>query len=162
MSTLQAAVDSLRADIDTILEARVPESEAPSVELAEDTVLAALLATSEIPPPPPREKAKRRRVRAEDEARARKREHREMEAATRASVAEEEARQIRAEELDVGASSSRTVEIEGGTSDSVVDAEDTTKGVLITEVVGSGEPAHQLANRWRFAPQVCFTYHFSI
>ena len=31
MSTLQAAVDSLRADIDTILEARVPESEAPSI-----------------------------------------------------------------------------------------------------------------------------------
>ena len=32
VSTLQAAVDSLRADIDTILEARVLESEAPSVE----------------------------------------------------------------------------------------------------------------------------------
>ena len=37
--TLQAAVDSLHADIDTILEARVPDSEAPSVEPAEDTVL---------------------------------------------------------------------------------------------------------------------------
>ena len=53
MSTLQATVDSLLADIDTILEARVPESEAPSVEPAEDTVLAALFATSDIPPPPP-------------------------------------------------------------------------------------------------------------
>ena len=53
VSTLQAAVDSLRADIDTILEARVPESEAPSVDPVEDTVLAALFATSEIPPPPP-------------------------------------------------------------------------------------------------------------
>ena len=70
VSTLQAAVDSLRADIDTILEARVPES----IEPAEDTVLAALFATSEIPPPPPRESAKRRRGRAEDEARARKKE----------------------------------------------------------------------------------------
>ena len=57
VSTLQAAVDSLRANIDTILEARVPESEAPSVEPAEDTVLVALFATSEIPPPPPREHA---------------------------------------------------------------------------------------------------------
>ena len=47
VSTLQAAVDSLRADIDTILEARVPEPEAPSIEPAEDTVLAALFATSE-------------------------------------------------------------------------------------------------------------------
>ena len=53
VSTLQAAVDSLRVDIDMILEARVPESEAPSVEPAEDTVMAALLATSEISPPPP-------------------------------------------------------------------------------------------------------------
>ena len=68
VSTVQAAVDSLRADIDTILEARVPESEAPSVEPAEDTVLAALFVTSEIPPPPPREHAKRRRGRAKDEA----------------------------------------------------------------------------------------------
>ena len=34
VSNLQATVDSLRADIDTILEARVPESEAPSVEPA--------------------------------------------------------------------------------------------------------------------------------
>ena len=67
--TLQATVDSLRADMDMILEARVPEYEAPSVEPAEDTVLAALFASSEIPPPPPREHAKRRRGRVEDEAR---------------------------------------------------------------------------------------------
>ena len=59
--TLQAAVDSLRADINMILEARVLEPETPSVEPAEDTVLATLFATSEVPPPPPRESAKRRR-----------------------------------------------------------------------------------------------------
>ena len=46
VSTLQAAVDNLRVVIDTILEARVPEYEAPFVEPAEDTVLAALYATS--------------------------------------------------------------------------------------------------------------------
>ena len=49
VSTLQAAVDSLRADIDTILEARVPESVKP----VEDTVLAALFATLDIPSPSP-------------------------------------------------------------------------------------------------------------
>ena len=49
---LQAAVDSFRTYIDMILEARVPESEAPSVEPAEDTVMEALFATSEISPPP--------------------------------------------------------------------------------------------------------------
>ena len=79
VSTLQAAVDSLHADIDMILEARVPESEAPSAEPIEDTLMVVLFATSEIPPPPPREHAKRRRDREEDEARARKKEHREME-----------------------------------------------------------------------------------
>ena len=52
VSTLQAAIEGLRADIDTILEARVPESEAPSVKPAEDTVLEALFSTLDIPPPP--------------------------------------------------------------------------------------------------------------
>ena len=140
VSTLQAVVDNLRADIDMILKDRVPKSEAPSVEPAEDTVLAALFATSEIPPPPPREHAKRRRGRAEDEARARKKERSEMEAARRASLAEEEAHLMRVGELEARASSSRTVEIEGGTTDSAVVAEDTTKGVQIVEDVGSREP----------------------
>ena len=140
VSTLQAAVDSLCADIDTILEARVPKSEAPSVEPAEDTVLAALFATLEIPPPSPREHAKRRRGQAEYKARARKKERREMEAARRALLAEEEEHQMRAGELVAGAPSSRTEEIAGGTADSAVVAEDTTEGVQIAEDVGSGEP----------------------
>ena len=55
VSTLQAAVDILCPDIDMILEARVPESEASSAEHAEDTMMAALFATFEILPPPPRE-----------------------------------------------------------------------------------------------------------
>ena len=32
------------------------------------------------------------------------------------------------------------MEIAGGNADSVVDAEDTTEGVKITKVMGSGEP----------------------
>ena len=140
VSTLQVAVDNLRTDIDMILEARVPESEALSVEPAEDIVFAALFATSEIPPPPPQKHAERLRGRAEDESQARKKERHEMEVARRASLAEEEARQMRAGELAARASSSRTVEIAGGTADSVVVAEDTTEGVPITEEVGWGEP----------------------
>ncbi|TMW99310.1 hypothetical protein EJD97_002766 [Solanum chilense] len=119
----EAAVDSLRADINTILEARVLESEAPSVDPAKDNVLAALFTTSKIPPPPPRESAKRCRGRAEDEARARKKERGEMEAARRASLAEEAAHQLRATELAARASSSRTVDIEGGTTDGAVVAQ---------------------------------------
>ena len=93
---LHAVVDSVRTHIDMILVARVPKSEAHYAAPAEDTVLSALFATSEIPPPLPREHAKRRRGRGEDEARAQKKERREMEAARRASLAEEEARQMRA------------------------------------------------------------------
>ena len=50
---------------------------------------------------------------------------------------------MRASELAAGASSSRTVEIEGGTADSAVVAEDTSEGVQIAEDVGSGEPDTQ-------------------
>ena len=63
-----------------------------------------------------------------------------MEAARRALLADEEARQMRAVELVVVASSSRNLEIAGGTANSVVDAVDTTEGGQITEIVGSGEP----------------------
>ena len=45
MSILQAAVDSLRTNIDMILEARVLGFESPSAEPAEDTVMADLFAT---------------------------------------------------------------------------------------------------------------------
>ena len=118
----------------------MPESESPFVQPAEDTVLAALFTTLEIQPPPHREHAKRHRGREEDEARARKKERREMEAARRASLAEEEAHQMRAGEFAAGASSSRTVEIAGGTADSVVVVEDNIEGVLIAKDMGSGEP----------------------
>ena len=136
VSTLQAAVDSLRADIDTILEARVLEP----VDPVEDTVLAALFATSDIPPPSPRESDKRRRGRLEDEARARKKERREMEAARRASLAEVEAHQSRASQIATGASSSRTLETAGGTTEGAVFAKDIPEGVKIAEDVGSGKP----------------------
>ena len=53
VSILLAAVDSLRRDIDMIFKARVPESEAPSAEPADDTMIIALFSTSEISPPPP-------------------------------------------------------------------------------------------------------------
>ena len=52
-----------------------------------------------------------------------------METARRASLAEEEAHQMRAEGLAVGASSARTLEIVGGTSDSGVNDKETTEGV---------------------------------
>ena len=62
-----------------------------------------------------------------------------MEAARRASLAKEEAHQMRASELAAGPCISRTVEIAGGTTDGAVVADDTTEGVQIVEDVGSGE-----------------------
>ena len=87
-----------------------------SVEPAEDTVLAALFSTLDIPPSSPRESAKRRRGRSKDEVRARKKERREMEVARRASLVEAEAHHIRASQIAAWASSSRTVETAGGTT----------------------------------------------
>ena len=63
-----------------------------------------------------------------------------MEAARRALLADVEARQMRAGELAVVESSSWTVEKAGVIADSAVDAENTTEGVQITEVMGSEEP----------------------
>ena len=62
-----------------------------------------------------------------------------MEAAKRASLAETEAHQIRASQLAVGASSSRTAEIAGVPTDGADVAEDTIEGFQIAEDVGSGE-----------------------
>ena len=63
-----------------------------------------------------------------------------MEAARRDSLAEEEAHQIRASQLAAGASSFRTVEIAGGTTDGAIVAEYTTEGVQIAEDMDFGEP----------------------
>ena len=63
---------------------------------------------------------KRHRGLEEDEATARKKERHGMEAATRFLLADEEVRRMRDVELATGASSSRNVEIAGGTADSVV------------------------------------------
>ena len=62
-----------------------------------------------------------------------------MEDARRASLADEEARRMRVVESATGASSSRNLEIAGGTIYSGVADEDTTEGVQTTYVVGSGE-----------------------
>ena len=67
-----------------------------------------------------------------------------MEAARRASLAEKEAHLIRASQLAAGASSSRTAEIAGVTTDGVDVAEDTTEGVQITGMWVPGNRTHQL------------------
>ena len=46
---------------------------------------------------------------------------------------------MRAGEFAAGASSSRTMEIAGGSTDGAVVAEDTVEGVQIADDVGSGE-----------------------
>ena len=107
LTTLQDAVESLRADLDTILKARVPESEAPFAEPVEDTVLAAPLSTIVVPLPPSRDHAKRHRVRYQDKSSAREKERNEVEVARRISLIDEESCQLRVLEVAAGASSSK-------------------------------------------------------
>ena len=99
LKTLQVVVASLRVDIDAILEVRVPESEAPSAEPSLDTVMATLLSTIVAPSPQPREHTNRHRSIEDDETRSRKRQHIELEDARRASLIDEEAREMSAQEV---------------------------------------------------------------
>ena len=69
---------------------------------------------------------------------------------------------MRASELAAGASSSRTAEIAGGTTDGAVVAEDTTEGFRLQRTWVPGNRTHHLTDRRCFVPQVCFTYHFCI
>ncbi|XP_027771477.1 uncharacterized protein LOC114076530 [Solanum pennellii] len=137
LTTLQAAVASLRADVDAILDAWVPKTEATHAESADDMVFAALFQTTAAPPPPPREHAKRHRTREGDEACARKRERTEFEVARRSSLMDEEAQRMRDHELAAMASSSRIFDVERSTTEGVDIAEDTNDGVPTTEGVGS-------------------------
>ena len=125
VSTLQPAVESLRADLDTNLDARVLDSKAPSAESTEDNVLAALFSTDAVPPPPPLGNAKRRRGRNED---------RELEVARIDSIVDKEATQLRSIKLVVGASNSRVVQAEKSTTDGAVIVErGTTERVFFGE-----------------------------
>ncbi|TMW86778.1 hypothetical protein EJD97_020895 [Solanum chilense] len=135
LTTLQDVVESLRAYMDAILEAWVPEFEATSAEPAKDTVMDALFSTT-TPSPQPREHTKRHRSREDDETRSRKRDHIELEAARRSSLIDEEAQQMRAQEVAVGASSSRIAYVERSTTEGTIIAVYTTDGVLTTEGAG--------------------------
>ena len=133
-----------RVDLDTILEARVPESEASSADPAEDTMLASLFSTTYVPPPPQQKCAKRHQTRDEDESRALK-EHHELEAARRASLSDGKAHQLRVIEVVDGASSTRVVEAERSTIDGDVIAEETTNGFPTLDRAGyrqSDPPAY--------------------
>ena len=103
-------------------------------------MLAALFSTAKVPPPFPGEHANRHRTKGEDESRARKKERLELEAARRASLIDEESRQLRDIELVVGVSRSRVVEAERITIDGDAFAEDTIEGVPTIDGAGSEQP----------------------
>ena len=95
--------------MDNILEMRDLESETAPIETAEDTVLAVLFIARTAPPLELHEHVKRHRSSLTSEGenvRAMKKERTYLEAARRASLLDEKARQMRARELAGGASSS--------------------------------------------------------
>lgn len=129
LTILQADMVSKRADVDVILDMRLPNPKTELAELAEDTMLAALFTTSTALSPPPWEHAKRHRSKDNKEARAMKKDHTGMEAVRRASLVDEEALQMRNHEIDVGASSSMLDNLERSTIEGADIVVDTTEGV---------------------------------
>lgn len=88
---------SLRVNVDSILDMRVPEPKAAPAELAEDAVLTVLFQTTTAPSPLTRERAKTHRsshISESEGAPAMKRERLDMEAARRASLLDNEAREM--------------------------------------------------------------------
>ena len=85
---------SLRAVVDVIFDIRVLDSYATPVEIAEDTVLRAQFQTTTTALPLPCECANIHRSRESEEDRASKKDHTKTEAARRASLVDEEARQM--------------------------------------------------------------------
>ena len=93
MTILHKVVESLLADVDTIVEMKGPKPETAPLELVEDTVLVELFTTPIAPLPDPRERAKRHRssrTTKGDKALGRKGEGTDLEATRRASLVDEE------------------------------------------------------------------------
>lgn len=78
-------MESLKVDLDSILEARVLVSETASIEPVEYIVWATLFSIATLPPPPQRERTKRHHIRYEEESEAQKKDHHEFEDGERAS-----------------------------------------------------------------------------
>ena len=86
-----------------------------------------------VPPPPPHERAKRHQPRKSDEVRSRKRERTELESTRRASLVDEESRQMRACEFAAVASSSKLEDVERSTTEGADIAVDTIDDVPPTD-----------------------------
>ena len=69
---------------------------------------------------------------------------------------------MRASALAAGTSSSRTVEIGGCTTDGQLLLRTQLRVSRLQRTWVPGNRTHHLADRRRFAPQVCFTYHSCI
>ena len=80
-----------------------------------------------------------------------------MEAARRDCLVDEKARQMRARELDAGASSSRLDDVDKRTTEGADIVEDTTDGVPINDGAGSGE-SDPLACLIVGHPPACFIF----
>ena len=113
---------SLRVDSDSVLDVRVSEPMAAPADLVKDSE----------PKAPPHDRAKRYRSRDNETNQSRKKYHTEMESKRTDLLFYEEARQMRARELSVGASSSRFANVERSTIDGKKNDVGTTNGVPIS------------------------------
>ena len=143
LTTLQEVVESLRADVENIMEMRGTEPETVRFKIEKDIVLATVFTAHTEPPPKPRSRAKiylSSRTTEGEDSRARKKERKDLEASTRAFLIDEETHHIWARELSVWASRSRPETSERSTTDGEEIVVGTTEGGPTTHVVVSGKP----------------------
>uniref|UniRef100_M1DP88 Integrase core domain containing protein n=1 Tax=Solanum tuberosum TaxID=4113 RepID=M1DP88_SOLTU len=127
LSTLQADLASLRTDVDAILAAPSVETQAAPTAVADDTVVEALFSgTAEEGPAPTHAKGKRHRFYRIEEEKDHKRQFQHEKEAMRASIADEELRQMRL--------------IESTTEGARIAEAGTTEGVPTDVPAGSGKP----------------------
>uniref|UniRef100_M1D9F3 Integrase core domain containing protein n=1 Tax=Solanum tuberosum TaxID=4113 RepID=M1D9F3_SOLTU len=160
LSSFEAELASLRADVDAILATPTDEPQAAPTAMADDTVLDALFSgTVEEGPEPTHIKGKRHYSSRTEEEKAQKRQRRQEKKAMKASILDEELRQQRVcENITVTSSSAPVVKdppimrdvvsptdgvvrVTGSTTEGVMmDDVGTTEGDLSMVPAGSGKP----------------------
>ena len=96
----------------------------------------------------------------DDETRSRKIETSELETTRRASLIYEESRQMRASEVAARASSSKIIDIEKNTSEGAFFLRTLLMVSLQQREWVPRNRTRHLVDLRRYAPYVCFTYHF--
>uniref|UniRef100_M1DGQ6 Integrase core domain containing protein n=1 Tax=Solanum tuberosum TaxID=4113 RepID=M1DGQ6_SOLTU len=165
LSSFEAELATLRADVDAILATPTIEPQAAPTAFADDTVLDALFSgTAEAGPEPTHTKGKRHRSSRTEEEKAQKRQRRQEKEARKASILDEDLHQQRVRESIAGASSFAPIVkvppvvrgVVSTTDGAVRMTESTTEGAMMDDVgTTEGDPSMVLAGFGKLDPPAC-------